>query len=189
MSMKVLRTLLIIVSVVSLNASDSKIRDDFLKQATDQARLSNEAKTHTFFLHLFISGGWGPETASYEVRYDGPLEIQELLKNSLDKGVIIRRDLKGETRTQLDKYRLAEFVGQCIDQELFELGPKKHVLERPQIKTDGCDFWVFIKYGEAENFFQRTDESAPVGAIYSTLKKLIQDSQAPQEKGTAKSQP
>ncbi|MGC4071284.1 MAG: hypothetical protein QM760_01940 [Nibricoccus sp.] len=187
MNIRVLCAITILVSVTGLVASDSTSLDAFHKQAIDRSRLSKEAKNHTFFLHVFISGGWGPEIASYEVRYDGTLENLHPAKGAEVTGVIIRRDLKGETRVQLDKYSLSALVTQCIDQELFELGPKKHAFHRPEIKTDGCDLWIFIKYGDSENFFHRTDDSAPVNAVYHRVKTYLQPAEASQNHTPTKS--
>ena len=150
----------------------------FWATETDRRTTAAEAKNFTFFVRVVIGGDWGPETASYEVTYSGDRSDLDLARGADVTGEATRRDIHGEKHSEVGIYNLSHLIRDCINQELFELGPRKNRIEPPDVlKMDGCQLWVFIKFGDEQNSFGRSDDSLPLWQTYLNLKKLTEPNQ------------
>jgi hypothetical protein len=176
---------LALLAFVDVSRGDDP-REDFWLRETNREAAAADAKRYTFFLRIVIGGDWGPETAAYEATYSGDASDLDLGRGADVVGLVVRRDANSESQVQISKYELSHLIRDCINRELFEIGSKSRTIVAPDvIKMDGCSFWIYIKFADAQNAFGRTDDSIPVWQSYVQVRNLVRSGTQREKQKTA----
>jgi hypothetical protein len=158
-------------SAICDSESDARL-ERWLESEAAEDNSATEAKACQFYLRLVIGGGWSPENAAYEVRYTGSIEDLALFSGKEPVATLQIRTPTTRENLSLRHPELLALVRECVGNELLSLPKKSPYIGDPSMfKLDGNDYWVFVKYGEHQNSFRRTDESWIVNRIYENLRK------------------